>query len=106
LIAQVLRAYRDYRGIYDDLAYWAPTESEESEFDFLLGRGRDRVAIEVKASRRWKPEHGRGLRAIAGLPGLRRSIVVYLGAGRLRPEKGIEVLPLPAFLAELEHGLG
>jgi len=32
--------------------------------------------------------------------------VVYLGAERLRPEKGIEVLPLPVFLAELARGLG
>lgn len=105
-VAQLLRAYRDYRRICDDLAYWAPTESGETEVDFLLRRGRERVAIEVKASRRWKPEHARGLRAIAGLAGLRRRILVYLGAERLRPEKGIEVLPLAAFLNEIERGLG
>jgi predicted AAA+ superfamily ATPase len=105
-IAQLLRAYRDYRGICDDLAYWAPTESRDTEVDFLLRRGRERVAIEVKASRRWKPDFLKGLRAIADLPGIKRRLVVYLGAERLRPEKGIEVLPLPAFLAELERGLG
>jgi predicted AAA+ superfamily ATPase len=104
-IAQLLRAYHDYRGLYDDVAYWAPAESRQTEVDFLLRRGRERVAIEVKAARRWKPDFARGLRAIADLPGLARRIVVYLGAERLRPEKGIEVLPLPAFLAEIERGL-
>lgn len=105
-IAQLLRAYRDYRSICDDLAYWAPAESRATEVDFLLRRGRERIAIEVKASRRWKPELLRGLRAIDGLAGLRRRIAVYLGSERLRPEKGIEVLPLGAFLAEVERGFG
>ncbi len=105
-IAQVLRAYRDYREICDDFAYWAPTESKDTEVDFLLRRGRERIAIEVKASRRWKPEFAKGLRAIADLRGVTRRIVVYLGPDRLRPEKGIEALPLPVFLAELQRGLG
>jgi predicted AAA+ superfamily ATPase len=59
-VAQLLRAYRDYRKIFDDLVYWAPTESGEAEVDFLLHCGRERLAIEVKASRRRKPEHARG----------------------------------------------
>lgn len=74
--------------------------------DFLLRRGRRFLAIEVKAARRWKPELARGLRAVADLPGLERRLVVYLGAERLRPEKGIEVLPLATFLDELAAGLG
>ena len=105
-VAQLLRAYRDYRKIFDDPVYWAPTESGEAEVDFLLHRGRERLPIEVKASRRRKPAHARGLRGIAGLPGLRRRILIYLGAERLRPERGVEVLPLAAFLSELERGLG
>jgi predicted AAA+ superfamily ATPase len=105
-VAQLLRAYRDYRGIYDDLAYWAPAEARGTEVDFLLRRGREQIAIEVKASRRWKAEFAKGLRAIEDLRGLTRRIVVYLGAERLRPEKGIEVLPLDAFLSEVARGLG
>ena len=60
----------------------------------------------MKASRRWNPAFLKGLRAIEGLTGLRRRMAVYLGKERLRPEKGIEVLPLDAFLAEVERGLG
>jgi predicted AAA+ superfamily ATPase len=105
-VVQLLRAYRAYRKIFDDLVYWAPTESGEAEVDFLLHRGRERLAIEVKASRCRKPEHASGLRGIAGLPGRRRRILIYLGAERLRPERGIEVLPLAAFLSKLDRGLG
>ena len=105
-IAQLLRAYRDYRNICDDIHYWAPTESRDTEVDFLLRRGREYVAIEVKSARRWKADFAKGLRAIADLPGVKRRLVVYLGGERLRPEKGIDVLPLATFLDELAGGLG
>jgi hypothetical protein len=62
------------------------------------------VAIEAKASRRFRPEFVKGLRAIGELRGVRRRIVVYLGTERLVPERGIEVLPLAGFLRELERG--
>lgn len=64
------------------------------------------MAIEVKAARRWKSEFAKGLRAIAEISGVKRRLVVYLGAERLRPEKGIEVLPLAMFLDELAKGFG
>ena len=35
---------------------------------------------------------------------MKRRMVVYLGDERLRPEDGIEVLPLGEFLGELEDG--
>jgi len=59
----------------------------------------------VKASRRWRPEFAKGLRAIAELPAVSRRIVVYLGEQTLRVEDGIEVLPLERFLDELAGGL-
>lgn len=105
-IAQLLRAYRDYRGICDDINWWAPAEAKTTEVDFLLKRGRRFVAIEVKCSQRWRPEFGKGLRAIEGLRGLERRIVVYRGKQVLRPEPRIEVLPLENFLEELQRGFG
>jgi predicted AAA+ superfamily ATPase len=73
--------------------------------DFVLRRGRELIAIEVKSSQRWKPEYARGLRAIGELKGLRRRIAGYLGPHVLAPEPGIEVLPLADFLQLLERGL-
>jgi hypothetical protein len=104
-IAQLLRAYRDYRGICDDIAYWAPAEANETEVDFVLRRGRELLAVEAKASRRWKSQFSRGLRATGEMPEITRRIVVYLGDQTLRVDDGIEVHPLPRFLEELEGGL-
>lgn len=105
-IAQLLRAYGEYRDVYDQLSCWSPAGARSTEVDFVLSRGREVIALEVKASRRWRREYLAGLRAIADLPGLRRRIVVYLGDTELRPEPGIEVLPLERFLRELERGFG
>ena len=104
-IAQCLRAYDDYNGLYDQIGYWSPAEARSTEVDFLLRRGDRFVAIEVKASRRWRPEMMTGLKAIAGLSGLERRIVVYLGDEKLVPERGIEVLPVMTFLDEVQRGL-
>jgi uncharacterized protein len=103
-IAQLLRVYRDYRKAFDDVAYWAPAEAKGVEVDFILRRGRELIAIETKASRRWKPDLVRGLRAVSELPGLRRRILVYMGREKLAPERDLAVLPLADFLAELEGG--
>ena len=42
LIAQLLRAYKDYRDLYDDIYYWSSTEAKKTEqgidiwpFDFF-----------------------------------------------------------------------
>jgi len=72
----------------------------------VLSRGEEAIAIEVKASKRWRPEYLTGLRASADLPGLRRRLVVYLVDEELRPEPGVEVLPLARLLAEAERGPG
>lgn len=103
-IAGVLRAYRDYRDLFDDWYYWAPSGASRVEVDFLLVRGADMVAIEVKGSARPSRMESRGLVAIAELPEVRRRIIVYPGDRTLRLESGIEVLPLTAFLREIENG--
>lgn len=104
-VVQCLRAYNDYNGLYDEIAYWAPADAQHTEVDFLLRRGRRYVAIEAKAARRWRPEMAKGLRAIASFAGVERRLVVYQGTQALRPEAGIEVLPVTQFLAALRAGL-
>jgi hypothetical protein len=66
-IAMLLSAYRDLRGAFDELFYWAPVESRKIEVDFLLRSGREYIAIEVKAGTRFSNDMADGLRAIAGL---------------------------------------
>jgi predicted AAA+ superfamily ATPase len=103
LIAQWLRAYQGYgRFAYDALYYWAVTGSQQSEVDFLIARGSEYWAIEVKATERLRDEHFKGLRAIADLKGLSRRVLVYLGDTVLQTDDGIEVWTVARLLAELE----
>jgi len=102
-VASVLRAYGDYRELFDDWFYWASGETAAVEVDFLMRKGRKLVAIEVKAGKRFADRDLRGLRAIADLSGLSRRILLYLGEQVLKTRDGIDVLPLRRFLRLLEQ---
>jgi predicted AAA+ superfamily ATPase len=97
LVAQVLRAYKDYRGLFEELYYWAPAESSSTEVDFLLQRGAEFAAIEVKSGRQFDRSWTRGLRAVADLAGLKRRLVVYPEGPVLRTEEAIDVVPFLDF---------
>ena len=101
-IATILASYRDYRGTFDEMHYWAPAGARETEVDYLLLREADAIAIGVKASERAHDRHLAGLRAIAPLPRLRRRILIYTGPRRMRSSDGIDIWPLPEFLEALE----
>jgi hypothetical protein len=79
------------------VSYWAPAQARQTEVDFLLRRGREFLAIEVKAQSRFSTPQLAGLRAIGDLPRLVRRILVYLGDSELRTEDGIEVWPCEGF---------
>jgi len=51
LIAQLIRSYTDYRKLCDECFYWATVAQTQTEVNFLLKRGEEFVAIEVKSSR-------------------------------------------------------
>ena len=100
VVAQLIRAYKDYRGICDEMYYWASSERRGTEVDFLLIQGTESVAVEAKAGSTFTEAWCRGLRAVAQLKGLRRKIIVYPRGPVLRTEDGIEVVPFQHF-AEL-----
>ena len=91
-----LRAHAEHHHLYDDIAYWAPAQSQ-TEVDFVLTRDGMHLAIEVKAGRRYHTSMVRGLRAIADLAGLVRRILIYTGPHAFRTNDGIEVWPLATF---------
>jgi predicted AAA+ superfamily ATPase len=97
----LLRFYAERAELYDDIAYWSPAEARTTEVDFVLSRGKQRLAIEVKTARSLRPTDLRGLRAIADLPGLTRRVLVFLGPTRLTSPDGIEALPFGDFAREL-----
>jgi predicted AAA+ superfamily ATPase len=101
LVAQLLRAYRDYRGTFDEMYYWAPANRSETEVDFLLLQNREFVAIEVKSGRVFSEKWCRGLRALADLKGLRRKIIVYPQGPAMRTKDGIEGMSFEHFAEQL-----
>lgn len=103
-VLTLLRAYAAERELYDDIFYWSPTQARRTEVDFVLARGKERLALEVKASRRFSRSWLPGLKAIGELEGVVRRVVVYLGSERLRTEEGVEVWPLESFLERLDSG--
>lgn len=104
LILQILLAYRDYFDLFDEIFYWAPSKST-LEVDFILKKGEDLVALEVKYTSRIRPEHLKGLKAIAELPNVQRRILVYVGTLSQRTEEGIEILTFSDFTEALDLGL-
>ncbi len=98
-ILTVLRAHNTEGEVFEDVSYWAPAQALQTEVDFLLRRGRQYLALEIKARSRFSAEQLSGLRAIAGLPRLVRRVLVHLGDRRLKTEDGIEIWPLNVFLA-------
>jgi uncharacterized protein len=105
-IAMLLKAYGDpgsgFGLRHDGLFYWAPAEGG-TEVDFVVRRGREFVAVEVKAKRQLASRDFHGLRAISDLAGLKRRIMVFLGDRPFRTDEGIDALPVADFVRELEE---
>jgi hypothetical protein len=83
------------------LCYWRTPQGVE--VDFVWRRGKQIVAIEVKASSRWRMEYDAGVSALGDALPAARKFGVYLGRVPLRRPWG-EVLPLPEFLERLAQG--
>lgn len=103
-VLMLLRAHNQDSMLFDEVAYWAPTQAKQTEVDFLLRRGGQYLALEVKAQTRFSTPQLAGLRAVAALPRLVRRVLVYLGDRRLKTEDGIDVWPLKTFLDGLAKG--
>lgn len=101
-VLSLLRTYAATRRLYDEINYWAPAQSRV-EVDFVLHRGTEIVAVEVKAQQRLSTPLLRGLRAIGDLDGVVRRILVYRGRRTLRTDDGIDVLPIDDFADLLAH---
>ncbi len=97
LVAQMIRSYMDYRDLCDACYYWATTAQNQTEVDFLLERGGEFVAVEVKSGATFSKTWCKGLRAVTDLDGLCRRIIVYPEGPELRTEDNIEILPFLHF---------
>ena len=90
----LLRAHNEQQRLYDDIGYWAATESS-AEVDFVLTRDGEHLAIEITASQRYNTSMLKGLRALADLPGLSRRVLAYRGQRSFRTQDGIDIWAMP-----------
>lgn len=104
LVAQLLRAYKDYRDAYDDMYYWAPSASPAVEVDFILVKGSRMIAVEAKSGTTFAESWCKGLRAIAALKGLQRRIIVYPHGPVMKTRDNIDVLPFKHFADKVAAG--
>ena len=100
-LLSVLRAYNEFKELYEEIHYWAPAQGGV-EVDFVLRRGREFLAVEVKSQRRFTSSLTKGLRAIVDLPGIVRRILVYRGDRILVTEDGIDVWPVERFVEAVD----
>ena len=103
-VASVLRAYRDYRDLFDDFYDWASGGRSRVEVDFLLERSGSLAAIEVKSGGAVSGQSLGCLRAMGELPGVVRRILLHTGDRDRRTEDGIEILSLATFMELIESG--
>ena len=99
----LLKAYAEARDLYDEIFYWAPSQSSGVEVDFLLRRGSELLALEVKTARRFSRSWLRGLKAIGDLDGVVRRVVVHPGPRALEIADGVEVWPVTELLERLAN---
>lgn len=104
MVAQLLRAYKDYRNTFEDMFYWAPSGQSSIEVDFILTRGAELIAIEAKSGNTFMDAWCKGLRAVKPLKGLKRRIVVYPKGPVMRTKDGIDAIPFNRLADELAAG--
>ena len=96
-----LRAYINDAGCGGELTYWRTPSG--LEVDFIWSNGSKQVAIEAKASQRWRSSESAGLQALVADQPKTRPVAVYLGKERLKSD-GVDVYPLMGFARALSDG--
>jgi predicted AAA+ superfamily ATPase len=100
-VHSLLRVYGQERDLFEEIHYWSSLQARGVEVDFLLRRGGELLAIEVKAATKYSRSKLGGLKAIGELPNVVRRILVYGGADQLEVADGVEVWPIEHFLESL-----
>lgn len=99
LVFLELHAALEYKRSDAALSYWRTRTN--IDVDFLLD---DRIAIEVKATRRVTSSDLRPLRIIGDELPLRRRLIVCHEPVYRRTDDGVEIIPVAAFCRELWDG--
>ena len=103
VVATFLMAMKAYQKDFaDEIFYWSPAEASTTEVDFLIQRGNEFIAIECKSGKTFRNDWTKGLRALSGLKGLVRRIVVCPETAPLQTEDKTAVLSFLDFVQQVQ----
>lgn len=101
LVLHELRAQINIANCGGEIHYWRTPAGVE--VDFIWSRAKHAIAIEVKASKRWRSEYSKALKELLSLKAVQRAYGVYLGSTVLRDGQ-IDILPVAEFQRRLNQG--
>lgn len=89
--------------LFEQIGYWSPHQTR-TEVDFVLRRGRELLAVEVKAASRYHTGLLGGLRALGDRLEVARRVLVHTGARPFRSDDRIDVWPAHRFASAVAAG--
>jgi len=101
LVLHELKTYSDYFLQRYEINFWGTPS--ENEVDFIVSKGKSRIGIEVKASKKWDKSFNKGLDALIAAGKIKQAYGVYLGEEKLK-NSNINVFPLKKFISFLHEG--
>ncbi len=90
-----IQSFNSYHQKFWEFYYWGTPS--QGEVDFIIAKGKKYVGLEVKASKKWKPEFNKNLNTLLEGKKIKKAYGIYLGSEKLRFGL-IEVFPIKDFL--------
>lgn len=101
LVLHEIKAYSDYFLQRYEVNFWGTPS--DNEVDFIVSKGKNRIGIEVKASKKWDKSFNKGLETLLSMGKIQHAYGVYLGDERLK-KSNIEVFPFQKFVSFMHEG--
>lgn len=101
LVLHEIKTYSDYFLQRYEINFWGTPS--ENEVDFIVSKGKNRIGIEVKASKKWDKSFNAGLETLLSADKIKYAYGVYLGEERLK-SSNINVFPLQKFIRFMHEG--
>jgi uncharacterized protein len=101
IVFNELKAYSEYSRKRFEIHFWSTPSG--NEVDFICTKGKKRIGIEVKYSKKWKPEFSKGLRPLLDGKLINKAFVV-MNLKSIEKHDDILALPFSVFSKLLYEG--
>lgn len=101
-ILHELKTYSDYFQKRWEINYWGT--SSGNEVDFIISRGKERIGLEVKSSKKWDKEFSNGLHTLLDTGRISQAYGIYLGDDIIK-KNNVTIFPVKDFIHFLHKTL-